>query len=530
MKKVILYLCLLFSSLSLYATVPPEVPEQKTIQIFSPFYFDIKDNGEEVFLEGGPKLRGYKVLSPKIQRDAPTTERPAVNLETFLELLKQPAGIMMIGTHGEPTRLSVEAYAGGKEGKDKVEAAIASYYQAHQDWPIGLVPVCIPISGSKDKDIDCFNYPEKAKYWAIAVEPSFIDGIIKGIKKRDIIYSAGCHSYEFWENVENKSFVRNIAAFYGQISFYKYVFEYLFSSDGYKSADIIFNGMSGIKELGGLYQNFSIGHTISFAQAEVRQTSLLVNAKPPPAGNMRLYNAPRIIKVVILQEGKTIYSYDFAPYNNDNVTNYPFGVKPSSQTAKPGEFTIKLIFSEPMQTNFQDFYVKFKSNYREEEAELKTMGWLSSNFTNDTWIGSGTLEESANPKETITLAVNARRQAIAPDKDTANQRLDTDGDGYSNEEDTNHRFELLNMPPYLKKVKLTQAGYTVYEANWDEVSDTERSFNVSISGKIKNNLQIDIEFEFSKVVNNVGLYFEKTAESESVYVTGETSEDGKEEV
>ena len=75
------------------AGVPPEIPKEKTIQIFSPFHFDIKDNGEDVFLKGGPNLRGYKTIAEKIQEASPTANKPTVNFDTFLNLLNQSAGV-----------------------------------------------------------------------------------------------------------------------------------------------------------------------------------------------------------------------------------------------------------------------------------------------------------------------------------------------------------------------------------------------------------------------------------------------------
>jgi len=231
-RKILLFF--LLTGFNLYAAVPPEIPEQKTIQIFSPFYFDIKDNGESVFVKGGPNLLGYEVIAPEIQTDAPTTERPAVNLETFLELLKQSAGIMMIGTHGWDNKICAEAYEYTDSGYDKAGKARESYKAK-----FGINP----------KDMTQIIRVElKPVAWAVCVTPKFMNNHVKPANYA-IVYNAACHSYNFWENVLDKRFARNIVGFDGSITFYR---GGLFpsESDAYKVADIIFNGMSGRKEEG----------------------------------------------------------------------------------------------------------------------------------------------------------------------------------------------------------------------------------------------------------------------------------------
>ncbi|MEA3306461.1 MAG: hypothetical protein U9Q34_01590, partial [Elusimicrobiota bacterium] len=234
---------------------------------------------------------------------------------------------------------------------------------------------------------------------------------------------------------------------------------------------------------------------------------------------MRLYNAPRIIKAEIYREGKTIYNYDFTSKNNDNVTNYPEGVIPEKHPAMPGEFNVKLVFSAPMQTrDFPEFYVKFKSDIR-QEVKL-TGGWSR----NNTWTGTGILEEGEQGIENIKLAVNAMRQIIAPGLDFNNQKLDTIGDGFSNGEDSFHNFNLINLPPYAKSVKLIQDGSTVYEAEWID-TETERTLNVLSSVKIENNSQVNIEINFNKPVKTANAWFERT--SEILEISGTLSEDSK---
>lgn len=131
MKLKLFRLCALISGLSglSFAAVPPEIPHRRDYQIFSPVYFDIKDNGEATFLEGGPALLeyGYGEGSVAIQYAEPTLAKPDVNFETFLDFLNTPAGIFFLASHGWDDNVVVEAYPWSEEGKDAAGKARDAY-------------------------------------------------------------------------------------------------------------------------------------------------------------------------------------------------------------------------------------------------------------------------------------------------------------------------------------------------------------------------------------------------------------------
>jgi len=83
------------------AAVPPEIPIARTFQIFSPFYFQFNDNGENVFSYEGPHLLGYKEAGIIMQTASPEIGvAPFATLQRLLGFLQAPAGILFISTHG----------------------------------------------------------------------------------------------------------------------------------------------------------------------------------------------------------------------------------------------------------------------------------------------------------------------------------------------------------------------------------------------------------------------------------------------
>jgi hypothetical protein len=70
-----------------WSSVPPEVPEIRTAQLFSPIDSAVPENGQSVLLQGGPGQQGYHLYLDWRRTDAPSTDRPNVGLRQFVQTL-----------------------------------------------------------------------------------------------------------------------------------------------------------------------------------------------------------------------------------------------------------------------------------------------------------------------------------------------------------------------------------------------------------------------------------------------------------
>ena len=428
--------CLVFTLLLLcldglsFAAVPPEMPQLRASQIFSPFYFEIGDNGEDVVRYGGPKLQGYSV-SPFIQTSMPTEFRPTVNFDTFMNLVRNPSGVLFIAGHGWSDKLCVEAYSYTDQGHEAAGVARETYKSNF---------------GIAAEDMTQITRIDLGTTWGVCVTPKFIQNQMAQFASHSVVYNAGCHSSDFWGSISDLNFHRVIVGFNDEIQVYT---GGLFNtqSDGGKVADIVFNSMAGVKPINDRYQNFPISATLPMAQLVVPQTTLLRNSLQPNAGNMRLYNAPRMIEASVAQDQnidgsfeKTLYSYAIGggiyPYNPGNNTDYPSGGVKSSDIGSKGPIKVVLRFSEAMAINSANYYLKLiHINADETDGDSvnipsNSTNWSSANFPGAKWAGTFTIPDTF-PDGVSRLAVRASRLLTPPGLDTANQELDTDGDGYS---------------------------------------------------------------------------------------------------
>ena len=70
-------------------------------------------------------------------------------------------------------------------------------------------------------------------------------------------------------------------------------------------------------------------------------------------------------------------------------------------------------------------------------------------------------------------------------------------------------YDLVDMPPYLKKMTLVQNGEPVYVAEWNDLASA-RTKTSSINKPIVPNAQINIELEFSRPMSAAGVSFSNT--------------------
>jgi hypothetical protein len=114
------------------AAVPPEVPEVRTSQVYSPFDFSFGDGGERILETGSVAQIGYFPNQDLVYPLAPTGTSKTGDLTTFTnKIMNQSAGILLIDSHGGIRNISVEAYANS-------QAAFAAF-SAYTNPQTGIV-------------------------------------------------------------------------------------------------------------------------------------------------------------------------------------------------------------------------------------------------------------------------------------------------------------------------------------------------------------------------------------------------------
>ena len=271
---------LLFVAGTVIAAVPPEIPILRTTQVFAPFRFQFDDMGEDTFIYGGPDLLKYSVQS-FVQIDDPILNvKPITTLPKFVNFLQSPASILSFHSHHENGWLAVEPYPGSLDGKAEALSAKEFYkleFNAN-DSEINIDDVGVNIWGDPI-------------YWAVVVSTGFIKRIISN---HPIVVGIACNSYDLRNAFINESHkVRDYIGVQGLI-----YGDGLFNiADGKQIIEAIFENMSGRRNDSGEYRNMPLSATIPFANIAVPEvtTSYTPDNVLPLAGNMRLYNAPRIV-------------------------------------------------------------------------------------------------------------------------------------------------------------------------------------------------------------------------------------------
>ena len=393
----------------------------RTFQVFSPFYFQFNDNGENVFSYEGPHLLGYKEVGIIMQTAAPAVGvAPFATLQRLLAFLQTPAGILFISTHGGEDStyggyIAVEAYPAGDDGRLAALTAKEEYVES------GVI------------DSSEIYVGQAGDYNVLNVTSSFFQ---RKVSPHAIVFIAACYSAALSNAFVNENHqVRDFIGILGRAGIDWF-------SDGREIGEVIFNDMAGSRNDGGTYSNQSIATVFPYAQEVVYDARLVFDSSAPSAGNLRLYNSPRIVKAgVELDQDmdgiyeRPVYSFDAGggyPYNPGNVTDYPSGGSYSSAVGSRSPVRASLRFSEPMDKAFPDFSVNLiGSDGTTISIPSSAVSWSSSAITNDTWSSTVSIPSTFPDGET-RISVRAKRVS-ASGLDLSNQELDTDGDGFSAE-------------------------------------------------------------------------------------------------
>ena len=402
-----------------HAGIPPEVPSRRTSQVFAPYYFQLGENGESVFLVSaygghGPRCQEYSVSLDYLETEEPSPY-PTVTLNNFIELLQTPAGIAYITGHANIDVLAVEAY------RDRAFAdGRRAYYELQHiaepgELVVGEVGI---IEGSP-------------KLYAIAVTEGFIS---RHLAEHSLVHVQACDSLGLSQAfIGSQHKVRNFVGMSGEIPGGQ-----LFGSIGYDIATKIYRNMCGASNDSGQYTNLPFGQAVGLAQSQVYNfMSYRSDSAAPNADNMRLYIAPRLVFADATQDvdgnnsfSKSLYHYQFGsayPYNPGNTSNYP-GQLGEKGIAGTGPIRIALRFSEPMDAGWDQLKVQLR--FSDGTTQDITGNWASAILPNDNWSATTILPSNA-PDGEVKVAVRARKVQCGPGMDTALQELDTDGDGTS---------------------------------------------------------------------------------------------------
>jgi len=368
-----------------------------------------------VFSYEGPHLLGYTDAGISMQSSEPTIGGTLnATLSKLIQFLQAPAGILFISTHGGENStvggfIAVEAYPGTADGHQAAVDARAAYINA------GII------------DASEMYVGDAGGYTVLNVTSAFLQ---RKVGNHSIVFVAACYSSALGDAFINSNHqVRNFIGVSGRAGIDWF-------SDGRAIGQVLFNDMAGTRNDGGVYRNQSIAAAFPYVQAAVSAATLFQDGAAPSAGNLRLYNAPRIVKAQVTQDmdddgtyEHSLYSLDFGnyPYNPGNSTDYPSGGSPTSGVGGSKPIKVLLHFSARMNNNFSDFYVNLLGS---DGTRVNIPGtWSSGYFTNDTWSGTVNIPENFPDGET-RIAVRAKRIS-ASDSDFYNQELDLDGDGSS---------------------------------------------------------------------------------------------------
>ena|GEM_PF-2193313 len=445
LRKTIL--CALFFSVIVWnsasASVPPEVPGQRTSRIFSPFYFTFGDMGESIFDVGGAlNQQGYFLARKFVDGAAPTITNPTGGLDNFMQILAAPTGVLLMASHGGTENIMVEAYPDTDEGRLAALAAIQAYIT----------------DGTVNSDeIGLYRVSEGVQYWGISVKPIHFTRRMDTI--HSIVYAASCYSYNLWPAFTDRQYVRDYISFEGEV--------YPHLGDGLDVAKALFENMAGVRNDLGSYSNQTLQSLLPTAQAAIDrwwfpspQIRISKDAALPEAGDIRLYNAPRIVMADLREDSDSdgtyenhpyqfVFGNDQYPYNPGNSSDYPSAGTVTKSAYKNGPIEIVLRFSEPMRILYPDFHVNLIPPGGGTPIPFTEYGgqggWSNQNLPDpnafDTWTGHLSLPSDI-PDGEARINVRASHQIVLPGLDLQNQELDLDGDGSSatGDEDSSIRF------------------------------------------------------------------------------------------
>jgi hypothetical protein len=448
---------------SAFGFVPPEVPESRTSRSYTPFTFVFGDAGESVLQSGGPNELGYWNTLSFVGGGPPTQNAPVGDVGVFIQrMLRSPIGITLIASHGSHDHAVVEVH----NTQEAAVAALNGYIQS------GVLAANEAMLAQTPED-----------YWGIAAKGQLFQAHLEGKDKHSIMILLSCYSADlsWWFTGAQK--VRNFVGVDHETG--------LSYGDGLLITGTILEHMAGRRnDDNGPFTNHTIDNAVTLTNDALlekygslfpKKAILSESYDPtqPPAREMRLYNAPRIVMADIKYDQdsdgtyeKQVYRFvmgsDLYPYNPGNKTDYP--TQPSEPLIRVpispgGRLQIALRFSEPMYRTAPDFDIHLARPSGASDVPVEG-GWdlsktnMEDKTLGDYWSGTALLPADTQDGD-VVLHVRARHTVVPPqDADIYNQYLDMTGSGASMPGAYDTQISIPIADPYflVEREKLTFSG------------------------------------------------------------------------
>ncbi len=413
-KTIIIILALIFFNTFSQFIYADEVPEDRTIYIYAPFYFDFKDQGEKTLNDLIHYYHNYEIFDQHIE-DAEPNPSPVntslTKLITQLERTTPKWGIILIDSHGgEGGWLAVEAYTDKDMRDNKITEYIAS--------------------GIPDDDID----PAFASgCYIIIISSNYLSSHTSQMGNKTIVFGNFCYSDSLANAFVNGGKVYNFFGFDKAVSL----------SEGLYTTETLFKRLGGeIDEK----RNYTANEAMVGMPGYFKHVT-----KNTDAEKQVVYNSPKILQLKITQgEGaneRTIYDYSYSDLIYPFL-DAPYVVDPALYQKSPAvveDIKIKIRFSETIDWDANQISVKY-------DPQGESAGAGAVNFTNgtwsktfydyDTWEGTANIPANQSGYEGLSTIIVRARDAFQKDASStnANGELDTNGDGKFDGLDTLHNL------------------------------------------------------------------------------------------
>jgi|GEM_PF-2337217 len=433
MKSKIICLIFFLLCFSLYGVVPPEIPDVPRGVIWCPLAASFWNDAGLV--TNIVTEKSYVPLEEHGYRTYRTLNKNSISdfLEMFRDKDSNPRDYIELHTHGgdndNPEWLAVEFYSTRVEAELRIGILI-------NNWPWHSQNIEVRYVESQGGSI----------FYTVSVNAIFISDMLPSLNNA-ISYVGACYSSKI-----GPTGLSLVQSFLNKGAMTSFGWDTDISTT--ENADggfCIFRHMSGrvvseevfplgqrrnktAREALNDYQSYYDWHPNRFHLGVFGNSST------------KFYNSPRIVGLEVYQGFWLIYRYGF--YNGGVFPEYPYwwdypgdlsGCPRDSASIGNQPIQVKILFSSLMDPG------KIQVEIAEEDGSfsIPVSGYFTGGhiFDNDVWEGACDFSEWSGGGNAV-VRVGAE-DAFEGD---INARLDTDGDGNSDEEDTNHKFWVA-LPP-----------------------------------------------------------------------------------
>ncbi|MCK4234455.1 Ig-like domain-containing protein, partial [candidate division WOR-3 bacterium] len=456
MKNKGIFFLFLLTCFSLYGAEPPKIPDDPSGVIWCPLAGSFWDDADLItYIVTG--VQGYKA---PLEDHEYKTDRNLNNnsLLNFMEMFRDedwnPRDYIELHTHGgdnvKPEWLAAEFYSSKDTAIERVRI-FKLWYPEHEnniEWRIVI------------------NATQSETLYTVSVNAIFLTDRLPTLNN-SIAYVGACYSSKVGptgsslvQSFLNKGAMTSFGWDYlttttentiGGFCIFKHMCGWIVGGDYEKRNKTALEAMNDYKSY---YNHPNKDHIGVFGNFSTK-----------------FYNSPRIVGMEVYQGFWLIYRYGF--YDGGVFPEYPYqwdypgdlsGCPRNSASIGNQPIHIKILFSSLMdQGNIQVEIVEESGNFT-----IPVNGWYFSGhiFDYDVWEGACDFSEWSGGANAV-VRVDAE-DAFEGD---INARLDTDGDGNSDEKDTNHKF-WVGLPP-----QVTETDPADGTSNVDVYTPNTISFN-----------------------------------------------------